>query len=82
MRFEEGTYYEDVLWSVDVLLRKPKVKMIKYVGYNYRLNPNSTTSKPHEADRKRVLDILKKKKQVGITRYTRIKLKLYWLLGK
>jgi len=82
LRFEEGTYYEDVLWTVDVLLRKPKVNMLDYIGYNYRLNPQSTTSKVHEEDRKRVLSVLKKKKKSGITYYTILKLILYWKLGK
>lgn len=82
LRFEEGTYYEDVLWTVDLLQRKPRIQMINYVGYNYRLNPNSTTSKPRVEDRKRVMQILRQKKNSGIALYTRIKLRLYWLLGR
>lgn len=81
LRFEEGTYYEDVLWTVDLLQRKPRIQMINYVGYNYRLNPHSTTSKPRIEDRKRVMQILRQKKSSGIALYTRIKLRLYWLLG-
>lgn len=81
LRFEEGTYYEDVLWTVDLLLRKPKIRMTEYIGYNYRLNPQSTTSKPRIEDRKRVMRILQKKTSSGIVLYTRIKLKLYWLIG-
>lgn len=82
LRFEEGTFYEDVLWTVDLLLRNPKIKMTKYIGYNYRLNPESTTSKPRTQDQKRVMEILRQKRSRGIVLYTRLKLKLYWALRK
>lgn len=80
LRFEEGTFYEDVLWTVDLLLRNPKIQMTKYIGYNYRLNPQSTTSKPRTQDQKRVMEILRQKQSRGIVLYTRLKLKLYWAL--
>lgn len=82
LRFEEGTFYEDVLWTVDLLQRRPKIRMTKYIGYNYRLNPNSTTSKPRIEDQKRVFNILDRKRITGVTLYTKIKLKIYWLLER
>lgn len=82
LQFEDGTFYEDVLWTVDLLLRKPKIQMTEYIGYNYRLNLQSTTSKPRVEDQKRVMKILQQKKNSGIVLYTHIKLRLYWLLGR
>ena len=81
LRFEEGTFYEDILWTVDLLQRKPRIQMVQYIGYNYRLNPQSTTSKPHTEDRERIMRILRQKGSLGVVLYTRLKLRLYWLLG-
>ena len=47
LRFEEGYIYEDVLFSVDLWLRKAPCRMIRYAGYRYTWNPSSTTSQPH-----------------------------------
>lgn len=48
--FGEGFFYEDIPWTADLLLKHPKVRIIDYYGYNYRINPLSTTSKLHKAD--------------------------------
>lgn len=50
LSFQEGHCYEDILWTTDFLLKHPKIKIIRYYGYNYRLNPSSTTSRLHKAD--------------------------------
>lgn len=46
--FVEGHVYEDILFSVDIWLTNPRTNIINYAGYNYRLNPASTTSHPHD----------------------------------
>ena len=53
MRFEEGMIYEDILWSVDLWLRRLSCRKINNTGYLYTLNPQSTTSRRHpEAEEK------------------------------
>lgn len=53
MRFEEGMIYEDILWSVDLWLRRLSCRKINNTGYLYTLNPHSTTSRRHpEAEEK------------------------------
>jgi len=76
-QFFENTYYEDVLWTVDLLLKKPRINFINYTGYNYRLRPGSTTSSSHKNDREKVLSELKKKGMHPVVLYTRIKLRLF-----
>ena len=44
LTFPEGMIYEDVLFSLDLWYARPTYKMLHYTGYNYRLNPHSTTS--------------------------------------
>ncbi len=80
LRFEEGMCYEDVIWTVDLLIRHPRVKMLSYVGYNYLLNPTSTTSVPHREDQAHVIRLLKQRPFTGLTLYTYFKLRLHWLL--
>ena len=59
LRFEEGYIYEDVLFSVDLWLRKAPCRMIRYAGYRYTWNPSSTTSQPHPEARKALFRLLR-----------------------
>ncbi len=44
LTFPEGMIYEDVLFSLDLWYARPNYKILHYTGYDYRLNPLSTTS--------------------------------------
>ncbi len=59
--FQNGIYYEDILFSADVWSKNPKILMLKNFGYYYTLNPSSTTSTPHPQDKQSLFHLLKKK---------------------
>lgn len=44
LRFPTGMIYEDVVFSIDFWATKPTYTMLDYTGYNYLVNPSSTTS--------------------------------------
>lgn len=51
LSFAEGIIYEDVVFSLDVWGTRPNYRLLHYTGYNYRLNPKSTTStRNHKAE--------------------------------
>lgn len=77
MRFIEGMIYEDVIWSVDLWRRGLTCRRIRYAGYNYTLNPASTTSQRHPEAEQRVFAELKKRGLIGW--YTLLRLKIYFL---
>ena len=85
LHFEEGTVYEDVLWSVDLWLSGATCRMIDYKGYRYTANPHSTTSQRHPEAEKRVFAELKKRLPNASCRgkmiilYTIIRLKLHFI---
>ena len=54
-RFETGHYYEDVLFSVDIWLKHPRISMLPYTGYHYTTNHASTTSRKHTSDVRHLL---------------------------
>ena len=58
IRFEGGMIYEDVVFSTDLWLTNPTYKRIRYAGYLYTKNPNSTTAAPHFEAQKRVFEEL------------------------
>ena len=58
LRFPEGMIYEDVLFSIDLWLSNAKCSMIRYAGYLYTRNPESTTSRPHPKAQQWVLHLL------------------------
>ncbi len=47
LRFPEGMIYEDVIFSLNLWALHPSYEIIPYIGYNYRLNPTSTTATPN-----------------------------------
>lgn len=83
--FPEGMIYEDVLWSVDLWLSKASCRVIRYNGYHYTANPESTTSRPHPEAQKRVLQALRAKRKGASMRgkfiiaYTICRLKLHFI---
>lgn len=85
MRFTEGMIYEDVIWSVDLWMRDLRCRCIRYGGYQYIANPDSTTAQRHPEAEKRVFEELKKRIPKASTRnkmiilYTIIRLKLHFL---
>ena len=63
LSFPEGMIYEDVLWSVDLWLSKASCRVIRYNGYHYTANPESTTAHSHPEAQKRVLQALRAKRK-------------------
>ena len=86
IRFPEGLIYEDVLMSVDIWLSSPHIQLVNYSGYNYQVNPSSTTSQKHDthvvfADlRKKALHTTLKGKFIVL--YTLIRLCIHFLLDR
>ncbi len=84
LQFEEGHIYEDVLFSIDLWLQHPKIKISSYTGYYYRTNPTSTTST--KRDTSPLFQLLSQRFQIANLRgkflilYTRIRLKLHFFL--
>lgn len=85
MRFPEGMIYEDVLWSVDLWLSGATCRIIRYDGYHYTANPESTTAHSHPEAQKRVLQALRAKRKGASMRgkfiiaYTICRLKLHFI---
>ena len=85
--FEPHNIYEDVLMSVDLWTSSPKIKLIHYAGYNYLVNPHSTTSVTH--DTRPVFSQLRKRqdetrgcRNKAIVLYTRLRLWAHFFLGR
>ena len=83
--FPEGMIYEDVLWSVDLWLSKASCRVIRYNGYHYTANPESTTAHSHPEAQKCVLQALRAKRKGASMRgkfiiaYTICRLKLHFI---
>lgn len=82
IRFIEGTYYEDILWTMDLLAHKPDIHICSYIGYNYRYNPDSTTAHAHPEDEKRIYEQIKNRGINPMSIYFLLKLKLHFLLKR
>lgn len=82
--FPKGMYYEDVVFTMDMWLQKPSQVIVPYVGYNYVLNPTSTTATKHKEDQQRLFHILRGKCATVdlwgkmLILYTIIRLKLHF----
>lgn len=85
LRFPERMIYEDVLWSVDLWLSGATCRIIRYDGYHYTANPESTTAHSHPEAQKRVLQALRAKRKGASMRgkfiiaYTICRLKLHFI---
>ena len=86
IRFEGGMIYEDVIFSTDLWLSGATCKKIRYAGYLYTNNPDSTTSQVHLDAQQRVLDELHNRLQRAtwkgrmILWLTIIRLRLYFIM--
>ena len=79
VRFPERIIYEDVVFSLQLWAKRPKVTIIPYIGYNYRLNPASTTAhKNHSAQEKLYQAIQAVKAPLWLKKYTLLRLKLHF----
>lgn len=73
LRFPEGMIYEDVLFSAQVWQQKPKIRVYHYTGYRYLVNPESTTSRPHDTN----LIFSKLREQgIGLFQFNALRLRL------
>lgn len=86
LHFEEGYIYEDILWSVDLWGTQPRSHKIDYIGYEWRLNPTSTTSQ--QRDTRPVFRLLRQRLHGAATRqkliilYTMVRLWAHFILHK
>lgn len=82
--FPEGMYYEDVVFTMNIWLQKPKQTITPYIGYNYVLNSTSTTTISHQLDKERLFSMLRDKKKHAtwcnkiLILYTIIRLKFHF----
>ncbi len=83
IRFPDGMIYEDVVFSLNLWAKKPKITLSSYCGYHYRLNPASTTAHRHKEAEKRLYDNIKKSKApLWLKIYTFLRLKCHFALNK
>lgn len=85
LRFE-SMIYEDVVFSSDVWKLKPSYTILAYSGYNYVVNPNSTTAQRHKKEERYLFSTLRHRKQNAslvqrlLIDYTILRLKFHYLL--
>ncbi|MBQ9339839.1 MAG: glycosyltransferase family 2 protein [Paludibacteraceae bacterium] len=85
LSFPQGLYYEDVLFSIDVWERRPRIVLSSDCGYCYTLNPASTTSVSHPTDRKILFQQLRQRLSgadmhtKAILLYTMIRLRMHFM---
>lgn len=80
VRFPEGMIYEDVIFSLRLWAKRPESTIIPYIGYNYRLNNVSTTSRvDRPAQRKLYATIRATQAPLWLKLYTIIRLKIHFL---
>ena len=56
--FPERMIYEDVIFSLQLWATKPSYRIIPYIGYNYRLNNASTTSRIDKPAQRKLYDTI------------------------
>ena len=79
VRFPEGMIYEDVIFSLNLWAKHPKQIIIPYIGYNYRLNPLSTTSRiDKQAQQKLYTTIWDTKAPLWLKLFTILRLKFHF----
>ena len=85
LHFEVGMIYEDVLFSVDLWMSDAKCYMLRYAGYLYTRNPQSTTAKRHLDAQHSVLQALRNRRKGqsrfnrSIINYTLLRLTLHFM---
>ena len=63
--FREGIIYEDVLFSVQLWESGARGKRIAYIGYNYLVNPHSTTARRNRQAEQILFDSLRSELHVA-----------------
>ena len=83
--FPTGMIYEDVVFSLDFWATQPTYKMLPYTGYNYLVNPHSTTSQRNRDAEQLLFATLRQKMQHSqrlahkwLILYTIIRLKFHF----
>lgn len=80
LSFPTGMIYEDVIFSLHLWESLPRTCLMKYCGYNYTLNPSSTTSQPHrESQRQLICAIRQSHAQWWLKLLTILRLKVHFL---
>lgn len=85
LSFATGIIYEDVLFSLEMWKNQPTYTMLSYMGYNYTINPSSTTAIRNIAAENKLFALLHKIKQKQNLRYkllvlyTIIRLKIHFI---
>lgn len=86
LSFAEGMIYEDVLFSIDLWGTRPPYRLLHYTGYNYRLNPHSTTARRNRQAEQTLYAALRQRytnthdwRLKLLTIYTIIRLKLHFI---
>lgn len=84
--FPTGMIYEDVVFSLDFWATNPTHKMLRYTGYNYLANANSTTATRNLVAKELLFATLKEKRQQSksltqklLIAYTVLRLKLHFI---
>ena len=79
LRFPEGMIYEDVIFSLRLWAKRPSYSIIPYIGYNYRLNASSTTSRiDRNAQQKLYATIWSTNAPLWLKLYTLLRLKFHF----
>lgn len=85
LSFAEGMIYEDVLFSIDLWGKRPPYRLLHYTGYNYRLNPHSTTARRNRRAEQALFAALRQRyaaardlRHKGLIAYTCIRLKIHF----
>lgn len=79
VRFPLGMIYEDVIFSLHLWAKHPTYRLIPYIGYNYRLNPNSTTSHYNQSAQQTLYAAIRKTQAPWwLKMYTILRLKFHF----
>lgn len=85
--FREGIIYEDVLFSVQLWASGARGKRIAYIGYNYLVNPHSTTAQRNRQAEQILFDCLRTQSHTAhsmclkcLILYTYLRLKIHFAL--
>lgn len=83
--FQNGIYYEDILFSADLWSLRPSIHMLDNCGYFYTLNQRSTTSTSHPQDKQSLFHLLHQRlHKAGFSRkftilYTIVRARMYFI---
>ena len=81
--FPCGMIYEDVIFSMRLWSLRPSYAQIQYIGYNYRLNPNSTTAQPNLLARRGLYSAIRNiAVPFWLKAYTLLRLRFHFLFAE